>query len=201
MPDRDWYSAHVPKNWRGAARRIEAGADFDRTGDLSLSAFIRTIKDAGGVAGFDEMLAVVERFAAGLTQDAARDLRDALQVGLRAGDWDLTRIAYDAAQAILASVARGDVGSDLAHEFARRFIVQTLDAKLFAPSRPRTVGRRFANSAAARDWQQRCIDAMAERIDKVAGAFLQHRSGVGLRSPRRSTPRLKTAELLYQEIG
>lgn len=144
---------------------------------------------------------MVERFAAGMTQDAARELRSAVQAGQRTGDWELTRIAYDSAQATLATIARGDAGPSPSYEFARRFVVQTLDAKLFAPSRPRTIGPRFANAAAAHDWQRRCVDAMAERIDKLAGAFLQHRSGVGLRTPPRATPRLKTAELLYQAIG
>jgi hypothetical protein len=31
---------------------IEHGADFDRAGDLSLSAFTRTVKEAGGIDGF-----------------------------------------------------------------------------------------------------------------------------------------------------
>jgi len=200
VPDRDWYSAHVPKNWRGAARRIAHGADFDRTGDLALSAFTRTIKEAGGIAGFDEMLSVVERFAAGLTNDAARELRNALHTIQRTGDWELTQIAYAAAQGTLASIARGDCGPAPAHEFARRCVVQTLDAKLFAPSRLRTVGPLFATFESAHDWQRRCVDAMAERIDKVGAGFLQHRSGVGLRAPPRASPRLKTADLLYQEI-
>src|ERR1700681_4952778 len=103
VPDRDWYTIHLPKNRRGAARRIEHGADFDRTGYLLLFAFTRTIKEAGGVAGFDEMLSVVERFAAGMTHDAARELRNAMQSGQRTGDWELTRIAYDAARATLAN--------------------------------------------------------------------------------------------------
>jgi len=201
VPDGDWYTAHVPKNWRGAARRIEGGADFDRIGDLALSAFPRAVKDAGGVAGFDEMLAVVERFATGLTHDAARELRDALQAGLRAGGWDLTRIAYAAAQATLADLARGAPAQGAAHSFARRFVVRTFDASLFAPSRLRTVGGRFANAEAAQDWQRGCIGAMTDRIDKLAASFLEHRSGAGLRAPRRVTPRLKTADLLFQPVG
>jgi hypothetical protein len=39
------------------------------------------------------------------------------------------------------------------------------------------------------------------RIDKLAASFLKHRSGVGLRAPRRATPRLKTADLLFQPVG
>lgn len=201
MPDRDWYTAHVPKNWRGAARRIEGGADFDRIGDLALPAFPRTVRDAGGVAGFDDMLAVVERFADGSTRDAALELRGALQAGLRAGGWDLTRIAYAAALATLADLARSARVQSAAHSFTRRFVVQTLDASLFAPSRLRTVGGRFASAEAAQDWQRACVAAMADRIDKLAASFLEHRSGVGLRAPRRATPRLKTADLLFQPVG
>lgn len=202
MPDRDWYTAHVPKHWRRAARAIEGGADFDRIGDLALSAFPRAIRDAAGVAGFDEMLAVVLRFAAGRTIDAAGELRDALQAGLRAGGWELTMAAYAAAQATLADLAaQGPPVEGAAQSFAHRFVVQTLDASLFAPALLLTVGGRFASAEAAQDWQRGCLAAIGDRIDKLAASFLKHRSGVGLRAPRRATPRLKTADLLFQPVG
>lgn len=38
MPDRDWYTWNVARNWRNAARRIEEGASLPRAADLALRA-------------------------------------------------------------------------------------------------------------------------------------------------------------------
>lgn len=148
MPDRDWYTNHVQRNWRGVARRIEAEAPDERVADLCLRALGKTIREAGGVAGLEEFIGVVRDFARGRLSlpQAFAQLRD---ICLRIGGSYLTQIAKAGAESTIGAIKRGTLRDDVGAEVRRRFVERALDAYLFAPARSRHVGHGPDSTIAA----------------------------------------------------
>lgn len=200
MPDRDWYYHNVPQNWRGVARRIEEGAGLARVGDLALRAVTRTLREAGGVAGLDDMIGVVVEYGVGgmTIPEAFSLLRQAGQVADKSG---LTQVAKQAAESIIVAIDRGELEHDFAHAVRCRFIEQLLESSLFGRARTRWIPRRFPTFQDAHDWQRQCIASMQPRIAQLADGMERHPSGSGLRAPSRVGPREKTADLLFQPVG
>lgn len=198
MPDRDWYTDNVRLGWRGAARAIERGSSPERVSDLALRAFACEVRRAGGVPGLSLLLDIVCSFTDRMTiPQAFRQLR---QVAIQADGSDLTRVAEQAAQSVIASLDRGQIGGGLAREVARRSIEHALKAFLFSPSRLRTVGGRFPDPGAAQDWERQCLRVAAPRIEMLADGLLRYPLGRGLRTPPRLVRREATEDLLFQPI-
>lgn len=200
MPDRDWYTWNVARNWRNAARRIEEGASLPRAADLALRALTRTLRETGGVPGLDDIAGIVREYAAGrkTIPEAFAALR---QANLRVGGSQLTQFAKQAAESTIVAIDRHEAKGDAAHEIRCRFIECAFEGLLFGPARWRWVSPRFGTFKEAHDWQLECIALMAPRIEKLAQALARRPSGAGLRAPSRSSPRERTADLIYQPVA
>lgn len=197
MPDGDWYTVHVPKHWRGVARRLEDGIGDVRAGDRALRAFTRTIREAAGVPGLAEMADVAQRFAAGETRSAAAELRRIMQLAeQRPGTWELTQIAHSAAESTIVDTVRGQRVADLGAEVLHRFVVRTIESRLCDPARVRLIDKRFGTLEAAHAWQADWLRGLAPQIDKLVASLRKHPTGAGLRAPARLDRRRATADLL-----
>lgn len=200
MPDRDWYTLNVARNWRGAARRVEEGTSLPRVGDLALRALARTLRETGGVPGLDDFAGIVREYAAGRKTilEAFSALR---QANLLAGGSQLTQFAKQAAESTIMAIDRHEAKGDPTHEIRCRFIECAFEGLLFGPARWRWIPSRFGTYKEAHDWQLQCVAFMAPRIGKLAQALVRHPSGAGLRAPSRVSPQERTADLLYQPVA
>jgi hypothetical protein len=198
MPDRDWYSDHLDKNWRSVARRIERGDGDARVGDLALGALAKTVRDSGGLPDLDQITSVVVDFMRGLTIPLAfGKLRVIRQ---QSAESKLDHCLTVAAEATIVAISRGAMIGDPVSEICRRFVTTALDTYLFGPARPKHVGKCFNTLAEAHAWRGQCIQKMAPQIDHLAMSLVQHSSGLGLRAPRRVIPREATVDMLFQRV-
>jgi hypothetical protein len=202
MADRDWYTRNVARGWRGAARQIENGDTLQHIGDLAIGALAKALREAGGVAGLDQFIHIVEQHT-----DRTTTPREALdlirRVVLQSGGGDFTKIASYAANQLIAEQDRGLSCGNVGHELRRRLIERSLENRLFAPSRPRTVGTtgRFKTDQEARDWQKELVRTHSKRIDGLARSLRNHPDGIGLKAPPRETRRQSTADLIGVPVG
>ena len=167
--------------------------------DSALRALAKTVRDARGVPGLDEMIDIVCDCADGTTT-IRRSFVRLREASLHAGGSALTQIAQAAAESTMIAIERGEVKSDLAREVRRRFTESAIETYVLAPSRQRTVGRRFATVNEAHDWQRQFIKLMAPQTEKFVDSLIRHPSGKGLRAPARMTRRQATANLLFQSV-
>ena len=198
MADRDWYTWHVPRNWRGIARGIETNISDIRLGDRAMRALSKEIREAKGVTALAPMVEVVCRFAFGMTDGASRELDQIAQLTDHhtSGSWELTQIALQAAKSTIVDIIRGQQFIDIEREIRRRFLGETLETKLFAQALPRLVEHRFESQKAMHAWKADFLRAIDSRIEKLTDSFLRHPSGQGLKAPPRVDRQQSTSELL-----
>jgi len=202
MPELDRFERSFRPGWIRPYRLARSDTVSDReTSDGLIRALCRSLREFGGVPGFDE---IAEVLVTGGGRPAWAHF-SAIEETPRLRDGHRhTEVAAQAAKSILVQQAAGS-GLHSDHSLAKELAIRTchglLDHYYFANARSNLIAEGVhADHAAARRWQSRVEGLLDDRIEKVAGMLVGNPQAVGLRAPRRTVPQLSTEELLNDNL-
>ena len=203
MPDLDIIDRIASPGWRGVTRMYAGGAaSANEMRSPTLKALAKSLRDGGGLPGFSEFGAIVQRVCTGdlSALEAMREVRSLV----REYNGHLhTKVAAEAVSTLIVEVVQGSTTiTEPALTVAEQFCSALVDYHLFSRARPYLVGQRFADHGAAFQEENACKAARASDMHKVAEGLARDPTGKSLRAPSvQRSHRRSTASLLNEPIG
>ena len=203
MPDLDIIERAAKRGWGGATRMYAGGlASADEMRGPILKALAKSLRDAGGLPGLNDLSMIVGRVCNGdLSARAA--FTEMRTVEREYGGHLHTKVAAEAVCTLIVELSQDStMFIEPATAVAERFLTRLVDHHLFGRARPFLVGQRFADYGDALQEENACRSALAPHVRKLAAGLVRDPTGKSLRAPsvQRSHHR-PTAELLNEPIG
>lgn len=202
MPDLDIIDRNVPRGWRPPLKLFVGVAKPDEVARAVSKALARSLRENGGLPGFDRWVALLDERIAGVLDPHSAFVR-AEAIERELGQGRHVKVAARSVQSILAELGHSrtpalSLGRPLAEEFLRRLAQHDF----FGRIRPGIVGRRrFKRIADVDERERACRQAMEPFLQRLASGLVRDPEGEELRSPSvRGTRSPTTKDLLHRSI-
>ena len=202
MPELDRFEKSFRRGWIRPYRLARSGTASDyETSDAIITALCQSLRDFGGVPGFEETAEILDSRG---NRPAWAQFAAIEEVPKLHGGHRHTEIAAQVAKSILVQqAAENGPRSDqsLVEEFATRTCHSLLDHYFFANARSKLIAQGVhVDHVAAREWQSGAADLLSSRIEQIAKQLINDPRATALRAPKRTAPRRSTEDLLDDNL-
>ncbi|MDE0633228.1 MAG: hypothetical protein OXH73_17115 [Caldilineaceae bacterium] len=198
MAENDRFEKSLSAGWRTAANYVEnENVSLEEISDKLMESLVNSLRKFDGVPGFQAIVAVLETQMGPSLLDGFCALEDIVRD--RNGHRH-TKIAANVAKSILAGEEK--LGSkDKAHLLAENVCLALLRHCFFARVCPRlTTKARFSNHKKLHEWQIGIEHSVQPRIETVSALLVDSPDAYNLKTPRKSTKKVSTSDLLVEVL-
>lgn len=200
MPELDRFERNFGAGWRRAFNYARNGDSSDgEIGDVLIKSLAKTLRDRGGIPGFDELIGIVCG-RTGLNSIEAFTQLD--RIVRNHGGHRHTKIGAEIVKAVMVVAELDSMESPTnPTELAEQICVRILDHEYFDRARAHLIELdKLQSHEDSRQWQHRVLRQISPAVSRVAEQVVKDPKSLRLRAPKRTVPIKSTAELLHEDL-